>query len=201
MYITASLLYNFIQCPHRVWRDIYGPQDERVEEENSFVKLLWEKGVNHEEKIMAKIGEYLDLGKGSLDERFEKTLKALNDGVPLIYQGVIKHDNLLGIPDLLKRLPDGSYITIDIKSGMALEGADEENGDEGKPKKHYAVQLCLYNEVLDRLGFSKSKTGKILDIDGVETLYELDAMMGAKSKTTWWAGRDLNPHFIAETRF
>lgn len=186
MYITASLLYNFIQCPHRVWRDIYGPQDERVEEENSFVKLLWEKGVNHEEKIMAKIGEYLDLGKGSLDERFEKTLKALNDGVPLIYQGVIKHHNLLGIPDLLKRLPDGSYITIDIKSGMALEGADEENGDEGKPKKHYAVQLCLYNEVLRNLGFSKSKTGKILDIDGVETLYELDAMMGAKSKTTWW---------------
>jgi len=46
-YITASMLYDYTQCPHRIWRDIYGPQDEKIKEINSFVKLLWEKGINH----------------------------------------------------------------------------------------------------------------------------------------------------------
>jgi len=52
---------------------------------------------------------------------------------------------------------------IDIKSGMGFEGADEEKGDEGKPKKHYAVQLCLYNDCLKRLGFAAHNSGKIID--------------------------------------
>jgi len=43
MFITASKLYDYLQCPHRVWRDVYGPQEEKMET-NSFVKLLWEKG-------------------------------------------------------------------------------------------------------------------------------------------------------------
>lgn len=186
MYITASLLYNYIKCPHRVWRDIYGPQDEKIQETNPFVELLWQKGVQHEEKIVAGLGEYLDLSKGSLDERFQKTLEALKNKIPLIYQGVLKHENLLGIPDLLKRLPDGSYMPVDIKSGMGVEGADEETGDEGKPKKHYAVQLCLYNDLLKKLGFANHNNGKIIDIDGQKVEYDLVAFMGVKIKTTWW---------------
>ena len=30
--ITASKLYNFIQCEHRVWRDEYGPKEEKIQE-------------------------------------------------------------------------------------------------------------------------------------------------------------------------
>ena len=45
MNITASSLYDYIQCPHKVWRDIYGPQEEKIQETNPFVQLLWEKGV------------------------------------------------------------------------------------------------------------------------------------------------------------
>jgi uncharacterized protein len=186
MYITASTLYAYIQCPHRVWRDVYGPQDEKIQETNPFVELLWNRGVVHEERVVAKLGEYLDLGKGSLDERFEKTMRALKESVPLIYQGVIRHENLLGVPDLLKRLPDGSYIPVDIKSGMALVGEDEENGEQGKPKKHYAVQLCLYNDVLCSLGFANHKQAKVIDIDCEEVVYELDAPMGARNPQTWW---------------
>ncbi len=35
--ITASKLYDYTQCPHRVWRDAYGPQDEKIEEPNTLV--------------------------------------------------------------------------------------------------------------------------------------------------------------------
>lgn len=186
MYITASKLYDYIQCPHKVWRDIYGPQEEKIKETNPFVELLWNKGVKHEEKIVATLGEYLDLKDGTLDERFTKTIEALKNKTPLIYQGVLKYENLLGIPDLLKLLPDGSYMPIDIKSGSGFEGADEETGDEGKPKLHYAVQLCLYNDLLKRFGFASHNYGKIIDIHREEVEYDLLAQKGKIDKSTWW---------------
>jgi uncharacterized protein len=186
MNITASSLYDYIQCPHRVWRDIYGPQEEKIQETNPFVKLLWEKGVKHEEKIISKLGGFLNLKEGSIDERFQKTTEAVKNKTPLIYQGVLKYENIIGIPDLLKKLPDNTYMPIDIKSGRGFEGADEEEGDEGKPKKHYAVQLCLYNDLLKRLGFATHNSGKIIDIQGEEVEYDLIAPMGPRSKDTWW---------------
>ena len=186
MYITASTLYDYIQCPHKVWRDKYGNQSEKIQETNPFVELLWQKGVQHEAKMIKGIGEFEDIGTGTLDERFAKTMEAMKRGADLIYQGVIKSDNLLGIPDLLKKMSDGTYIPMDIKSGMGLEGEDEENGEEGKPKKHYAVQLCLYFEVLNKLGFGNMRIGKIIDIHGNEVLYEFDTPLGIRNTQTFW---------------
>ena len=40
MYITASKLYDFIQCPHKVWRDIYGPQEEKIDEKLNKLELV-----------------------------------------------------------------------------------------------------------------------------------------------------------------
>lgn len=186
MHITASVLYDYIQCPHRIWRDHFGPQEERIQETNPFVKLLWDKGIQHEKKVIAAIGQYVDLGTGSLEERFQKTLSAMKSGVPLIYQGVVKDGVLLGIPDLLKRLDDGNYIPIDIKSGRGMEGIEENDEDEGKPKKHYAVQLCLYAEVLQKLGFAKENQGIVIDITGREIFYNLNLPQGARKSETWW---------------
>ena len=39
MDITASKIYSYMQCPHRVWCDIYGPQDEKEDVENAFLQL------------------------------------------------------------------------------------------------------------------------------------------------------------------
>ena len=185
-YLTASKLYDYLQCPHRVWRDIYGPQDEKIQEVNPFVELLWDKGVQHEANILLTLGDFLNLGEGSLEERFHNTLEAMKAKTPLIYQGVLKHENLLGIPDLLKKLPDDTYMPIDIKSGMGFSGADDDSGEEVKPKKHYAVQLCLYNDLLKKLGFATHDSGKIIDINKSEIEYELQAPMGARIKETWW---------------
>lgn len=185
-YITASILHDFIKCPHKVWRDIHGPNDEKIKETNPFVELLWDKGVKHEEKIVSILGEFENHKAGSLDERFQQTIEAMKNKAPLIYQGVLKHENLLGIPDILKKLPDDTYIPIDIKSGMGFEGGDEDDGEEGKPKKHYAVQLCLYNDLLKRAGFARHDLGRIIDIKGEEVEYILTDAMGVRAKMTWW---------------
>ncbi len=177
MNITASTLYDYIKCPHKVWRDIYGPQGEKIAEANPFVQLLWDKGVLHEKEVVKTLGSIVDLSEGTINERIKKTRDAINGKEELIYQGVISHGNLLGIPDLLKRFPDGKYIAIDIKSGCGFEGADEESGEEGKPKKHYAMQLCLYTEILMRLGLAEDKKAWIIDIHGAKVEYDLEP---------WW---------------
>ncbi len=187
MPITASKLYDYLQCNHRVWRDAYGPQEERSEEKNAFVTMLWEKGVQYEKETIANIGVYEDLSQGNLKDRANKTLEAMRSGVPLIYQGVLQVDDLLGIPDLLRLQSDQSYVPIDIKSGMAFE--DGEQGgeeDDGKPKKHYAVQLALYADALLRMGFGTKREGLIFDVKGNEVRYILDESMGIKTPQTFW---------------
>ena len=129
MFITASKLYDFIQCPHKVWRDEHGLQDEKIKETNPFVELLWERGVLHEEKVISEIGPFVNLAEGSLENRVKKTLEEIERGTPLIFQGVLRYGNLLGIPDLLKKMPNGKYIPADIKSGKGLEGAEDFDPD------------------------------------------------------------------------
>lgn len=186
MNITASKLYNYLQCEHKIWRDIYGPQDEKSKETNPFVQMLWDKGVSHEEKIVEGLGIVLDLKDGDETERIQKTIEAMKMEVPLIYQGVLRSGELLGIPDLLQNNGDGTYMPIDIKSGMGVEGVDEDFEGEDKYKKHYAVQLALYSEVLIANGFAKKHMGKIIDINSEETVYDLDKSMGARNPQSWW---------------
>ena len=184
--ITASKLYDYMQCPHRIWRDIYGPQEEKIKETNPFVQLLWDRGIQYEKEVISKIGELLDLSEGSLSERFKNTVEAMKKKVPLIYQGVLIKDNLVGIPDLLKIRPDGPYIPVDIKSGMGRAGAEDSTGDEGSLKKHYAVQLALYVDILNELGFEKKKEGLVIDINGDEVLYNLEEQVGPRTRATFW---------------
>lgn len=186
MRITASTLYNYIQCPHRVWRDAHGPKNEKNPEPNPFVKLLWEKGVAHERRIVQKLGELTDLSQGTLEDRFELSLTAMRDGKALIYQAVLMNDFLLGIPDLLRKNSDGTYVPIDIKSGMGYAGVDDDENDDGKLKKHYAVQLSLYVELLMGLGFAQEKQGIIIDIHGSEKVYDLATSQGPRTPQTYW---------------
>jgi uncharacterized protein len=185
MSITASKLFSYIQCPHRVWRDEHGPQDEKNTDPNPFVEMLWEKGVQHEREVVAGIGSYTDVSQGDLVSRARDTIAAMKRGDGLIYQGVLMSGDLVGIPDLLRKVGTGEYIPMDIKSGMGLEGSEDEPGD-AKLKAHYALQLCLYREALGDLGYASGPwKGVILDVRGLEVPYDLEAAQGARNKETW----------------
>ncbi len=171
-----------MQCPHKVWRDQYGPQEEKMEP-NPFVELLWEKGILHEKEVIEALGSYVDLNKGSIASRYNKTIKELRKGTPLIYQGLLIHQDLLGIPDILKKMPDGTYMPMDIKSGSGYENVGEDK--EGKLKKHYAIQLCMYSELLKKHGFKKDNNGIIIDINGKEIEYILSNPQGRRNPSTW----------------
>lgn len=151
--------------------------------ESAFVKLLWEKGTLYESEFISKLSPPpLDLSSYPNAERERLTLETMKKGVPLVYSGRISADDLLGEPDLLAWADDG-YVAGDIKSGAGEEGAE----DDAKPKKHYAVQLALYTDILERLGRSTGeRKAFVWDIRGQKVIYDLSAPVGQRTPATLW---------------
>ncbi|HUU67254.1 MAG TPA: TM0106 family RecB-like putative nuclease [Methyloceanibacter sp.] len=179
--ITASMLYDLVSCPHRVRMDLYGDPADR-DEINPFVQMLWEKGSLHETEVIDGVhAPFLDLSIYSGDEKERRTTEAMRQGVRLIYSGRMCEGGLLGDPDLLRKEP-GGYVAGDIKSGAGEEG----NEDNRKPKKHYAVQIALYTDILERKGLSAGRHAFVWDVHGEEVPYDFDAPLGVRDPRTLW---------------
>jgi uncharacterized protein len=181
--ITATMLYDFIKCPHRVTMDLFGNPAAK-DPVSPFVELLWERGHLFEKETIERIQiPFINLRDVPDQERERLTLEAIAAGERLIYGGRIRADDLLGEPDLLRKRGAG-FVAGDIKSGAGLEGSSEDA--DGKPKQHYAVQLSLYTDILERLGFSAGRLPFVWDIHGQEVLYHLDSPRGPKTHTSMW---------------
>lgn len=179
--ITASQLYSYLTCPHRVAMDAAGDPADR-DAVSPFVQLLWERGTAHEHELVAGIGAVVDLSALKGDAREAATREAIARGEPLIYSGRLSVHELLGEPDLLRR-ERGGYVAIDIKSGAGSEGADAEG--EGRLRREYGVQLALYTDILERMGLSAGRYGYILDVHRAEVRYDLNAPLGVRSPSLW----------------
>lgn len=179
--ITATMLYNLVQCPHRVTKDVFVSTAER-DPISPFVQLLWERGTLYEREVIAGLElPFTDLSGFSVEEKERKTTEAIKRGDALIYNGRISHDDLLGEPDLLRR-EGKEYVAGDIKSGAGEEGGD----DDPKPKKHYAVQLALYTDILEHRGVSAGRRAFVWDIHGEEVPYDFSISYGTRSPRKLW---------------
>ncbi|MYL00983.1 MAG: hypothetical protein F4013_04585, partial [Gammaproteobacteria bacterium] len=179
--ITGSMLYDLVACPHRLHMDKFADPSER-DPVSPFVQLLWKKGVLWENEVMAGLdATFTDLSGYRGVEQERKTREAMRRGDALIYAGRIRSGDLLGIPDLLRREGAG-YLAGDIKSGAGVEGSE----DLAKPKKHYAVQLALYTDILERTGFSAERRGFIWDIHGNEVDYDFERPQTSRNSRTLW---------------
>ena len=179
--ITPSILYDLISCPHRVTMDSFA-NPKYKDEANPFVQMLWEKGVIYEDELVKNLSlSFLDLSKYELEEKEEKTWEAISKGVDLIYNGRISFGELLGVPDLLRKEGSG-YVAIDIKSGAGLDGSE----DMMKPKKHYAVQIALYTDILEKRDCAAGRYGYIWDGCGEEVIYDFSETYGVRNPRTLW---------------
>ncbi|MGQ9614982.1 MAG: TM0106 family RecB-like putative nuclease [Spirochaetota bacterium] len=182
-YITGSMLYNLVQCPHRLYLDLFGDPSKK-DPESKFLQMLWERGTLFEQEVIGGLKiPFTDLSGKSGYERERLTREAIERGDSLIYAGRIRAGNLLGDPDILRREGEG-WVAGDIKSGAALEGVNE--GSEGRIKEHYAVQLALYTDILERMGISAGRLPFIWDIHGEEVVYNLQEPVGKRDKRRIW---------------
>ena len=179
--VTGSMLYDLVACPHRLHMDRFADPAERGDV-SPFVQLLWKKGALYENEVMAGPEIlFTDLSGYYEEEQERKTREAMRRGDALIYSGRIRSGELLGIPDLLRR-EGGGYLAGDIKSGAGAGGT----ADLAKPKTHYAVQLALYTDILERTGFSAGRKGFIWDIHGNEVDYDFSRPQSARNPVTLW---------------
>jgi predicted RecB family nuclease len=175
MTLTASVLYDLIQCPQRVALDAFGNAAER-DAINPFVRLLWERGTLFERETIARLQlPFLDLSSTDEANREQLTLEAMIRGQPLIYSGRIRAGDLIGMPDLLRK-EVGGYVPGDIKSGRGKEGDADDH--DSKPKMHYAVQLALYVDILEHLNLSAGRRAFVWDIEGDEVAYDFTTLAG-----------------------
>ncbi|MDT7043175.1 TM0106 family RecB-like putative nuclease [Candidatus Nitronereus thalassa] len=168
--ITAQDLYNLTKCHHRVYLDSNGNPQEKGEV-GSFVKLLWELGLQTEREYIESLGEMpvVDLGILSVEQGFQETLRLMKEGVPLIYQGCLIDGPYVGRPDLLFKRDEGEsrfgpylYEAIDIKAGKGWEGGE---GRKPKFKEHYAFQIMFYRMLLERIQGAVVAEGRIINVD------------------------------------
>src|SRR5665213_195232 len=179
--ITAAMLYDLVQCPHRPAMDLFGDPAKR-DDVSPFVRLLWEKGTAYEHEVIDGLAvPFLDLSPYAGDEKERRTYESMQRGETLIYSARISADDLLGDPDLLRREGDG-YVAGDIKSGSGEEGED----DDAKLKKLYGVQLALYTDILERRGLASSRRPFVWDIHGREVTYDLREPQGKRNPMTMW---------------
>jgi len=183
--INASTLYNYVQCPRRVQLDFFGDPSKK-DRVSAFVELLWERGNTFERETMEKLDvPFADLRSLEPREKERQTLRLMRLGEKIIYGGRIRTDTLVGEPDLLVQKGSG-YVAGDIKSGAGIEGMDDAS-DDGKLKRHYAVQLALYTDVLGQVGFlSRDRFPFIWDVHGQEVDYDLNTPLSKRDGRSLW---------------
>src|SRR5258706_13756664 len=102
--------------------------------------MLGERGIEHEAAVIEGArAALMDLSGLTPADKEATTRAAIADRHPLIYGGRIRHDDLVGEPDLL-RFTGAGYQAGDIKSGAGFEG----DAEEGKLRVTYPLQLALY---------------------------------------------------------
>ncbi|MFH1589237.1 MAG: ribonuclease H-like domain-containing protein [archaeon] len=135
-YITAQDFYQYYDCwkklsfeslPEEERKKIKGPMHE-------FNLYLMALGQQFEKEVIAKIGsteKVTFIPRGRKEIMAKRTLKAMERGDNLIYQGVIidEERTLMGQPDLMIRVNRGKskfgkyhYQPIDIKSSLEIRG-------------------------------------------------------------------------------
>ena len=179
--ISATQLYDYVQCPHKVFMDEFGDAAKK-DDTSPFVELLWEQGLIHENAIAAQLKITANLKAFDAANRERETLAATARHERLIYGGRLTTGDSVGEPDLLEWTDQG-YVPGDIKSGAGIEG--DENG--GKLKKHYAFQRAHYVAILEQLGLGRQdRTAYVVDREGKRVPYALMDPQGVRNTETWW---------------
>ncbi|MFZ0739919.1 MAG: TM0106 family RecB-like putative nuclease [Candidatus Acidiferrales bacterium] len=176
--ITAQDFYDFKKCPHRVYLNRYGREEERLPQ-SAFLNLLFENGLSHERDVIKGLAFETPTGT-TLGERAESTLKLLRRGADRIFHGVLLLASESGIPDLLEKVTGSSllgdffYVPVDIKAGSGYKDREKQ-----LLREDYGMQLYHYGALLQSIQGVFPPEAAILNRDKDRIPYRLDLFKGA----------------------
>jgi len=114
-----------------------------------YEQVLGRLGDEHERRHLASFPSFVDLSSGTLDERISRTKEAVSKRSPVIYQGVLKANlviggtdcEILGIPDFIILEDDGSYVIRDSKMSRRINEKDH---------AEIIFQIGIYGRLFDQ---------------------------------------------------
>ncbi|MEC9046507.1 MAG: TM0106 family RecB-like putative nuclease [Planctomycetota bacterium] len=159
--ITGTHVYSYVKCPHLAALDLSLPRSER-RGAHPWEEFAAKRGRDFEDVYVAG----LDAVAPSYPERdFEQgaaaTLELLRDGAPLLHQAVLKDDDRLGLPDLLRKVDGASalgehhYEVLDVKTS-------------GRTRGDQILQVVFYAQLLAEVQGRMPERGGIILKDGRE---------------------------------
>ena len=154
MHYSPTDLSRYFESRFASWMDHYeklfehkGPLGKIYRDpSDGILDLLKEKGIDHEKSVIknhAK-GKIVKIEGSSLEEKIERTIKSMEEGVDFIYQAALGSGNFLGYADILQRKEGDSslghhyYIPCDIKMASI-------------PKPTAVLQLLTYCDLLNKI--------------------------------------------------
>jgi len=192
MPLTASdivSLYRPTPCSLRLYLRSKGVPES---EPRAFDQIIQSLGKVHEQNHLATLGAYEDMSVVERGQRVFRTLKAIRNRAPVIYQGELEYEStiggspvvVVGRPDFLIRAGDG-YIIRDSKLSRKV---DEDHHEE------ISLQLQLYGWLFERTVGTSAKrlevhtgTGDVVDVPhdgGAAALAKLAEVLAVKQLTT-----------------
>jgi len=148
MIYSASDIVNFSECEHITTLDMIDldtplPRAEETDE----MALISSKGYGHEgaysEKLKHKSGSFVDIASFSddMEARAKETVKAINNGVEIIYQATLYDGKQVGHADFLRRVETPSSL-----GSFSYEVIDAKLSKKARAK--FIIQLCFYSEMI-----------------------------------------------------
>lgn len=184
-YISATEFENFCENdPISDWFSVLSKKFMIDQKTGNNLEFLFKKGNEHEENIINKLRkitglplekfssvktsrEYDIVSKNIQKKDLDKTIKAMKDGEPVIYNAFIcdKKEKIRGIPDLLIRsdyIPkifngfedcknDIHYIPVEIKFSTVELASDNKHILNQGRMKIYKTQLYTYSKILEEM--------------------------------------------------
>lgn len=165
--ITASHLYDFTVCEHRITLDFTLDRSKRTPPDEAGRRLM-ERGLEIERRLADATG-YVRVPSqpGGHEAAFEQTFALMKEGCTGIDQGVLFSGRRLAIPDLLRRVDGESslgsfhYVPGDIKSGI-------------EPRSDQVLQVVFAAALLESIQGRRPEVGFLIMADGDESTFPIE---------------------------
>lgn len=146
---SATDLVAFLGCSHATALDVQVLRGSLVagdEKRDPYLEILKTKGDEHErrhlEQLKREERSVIEIVKeGSLTAKTDATLRAMREGVDIIYQGALSSAPWHGYSDFLYKRNEPSDL-----GAWSYEVADTKLARSAKPK--HVVQLCIYSDLV-----------------------------------------------------
>ncbi len=156
MYLSKSRYIAGMQCPKILWMKHNMPEafDDSVLDQATLTA-----GNEIGDLAMGYFGDYTEVqftGNKDSSKMIEETMRLLEADTKVICEASFSYEGNFCSVDILRRMDDGSFELIEVKSSSNTE-EDEEEHDDGKIAPQYLHDMAYQYYVVTNAGYNVSK--------------------------------------------